>query len=99
MNVVLLVLALVQQPQDTVVLKPVIVTATRVPVSPDLVSSAVTVLRGADLAARGVRTVAQALQSVPGAHVVGRGAMAGRRHCSRAEARATTPKCCSTACP
>ena len=55
MNVTLLVFALaVQQPQDTVVLKPVVVTATRVPVAADLVASAVTVLRGVDLVAQGV---------------------------------------------
>ena len=78
MNVVLLVLALVQQPQDTVVLKPVVVTATRVPVSADLVASAVTVLRGRDLVAQGIRTVADALESVPGAHVVESGSYGGQ---------------------
>ena len=45
MNVLLVLALTVQQPQDTVVLKPVVVTATRVPVSADLVASAVTVLR------------------------------------------------------
>lgn len=78
MNVVLLVVALVQQPPDTVVLKPVVVTATRVPVSADLVASAVTVLRGRDLVAQGIRTVAQALQTVPGAHVVESGSYGGQ---------------------
>src|SRR2546426_4780798 len=71
MSVALLVLAVtLQEPQDTVVLKPVVVTATRVPVAADLVVSAVTVLRGTDLVAQGIRTVAQALETVPGAHVV-----------------------------
>ena len=71
MNVALLVLACaVQQPQDTVELKPVVVTATRVAVPADLVAAAVTVLRGRDLVAQGIRTVAQALETVPGAHVV-----------------------------
>ena len=79
MNVVLLVLALVQQPpQDTVVLKPVVVTATRVPVPADIVASAVTVLRGPDLVARGIRTVAAALETVPGAHVVETGSFGGQ---------------------
>lgn len=79
MNVALLVLALtVQQPQDTVVLKPVVVTATRVPVSADLVVSAVTVLRGADLVAEGIHTVAEALETVPGAHVVETGSFGGQ---------------------
>ena len=79
MNVPVLVLALiVQQPQDTVVLKPVVVTATRVPVAADLIASAITVLRGSDLVAQGIRTVADALQTVPGAHVVETGSYGGQ---------------------
>ncbi len=79
MNLPLLVLALtMQQPQDTVVLKPVVVTATRVPVAADLLVSAVTVLRGTDLVAQGIRTVAQALETVPGAHVVETGSFGGQ---------------------
>jgi len=79
MNLPLLLLALiVQQPRDTVVLKPVVVTATRVPVSADLVVSAVTVLRGTDLLARGIHTVAQALETVPGAHVIETGSFGGQ---------------------
>ena len=78
MNLVLLALALVRQPQDTVVLKPVVVTATRMPVLADIVASAVTVLRGPDLVARGIRTVAQALETVPGAHVVETGSFGGQ---------------------
>ncbi|OLB49159.1 MAG: hypothetical protein AUI08_08920 [Gemmatimonadetes bacterium 13_2_20CM_2_65_7] len=79
MNVALLVLAFtLQQPQDTVVLKPVVVTATRVPVAADRVASAVTVLRGADLVAQGIRTVADALQTVPGGHIVETGSYGGQ---------------------
>jgi len=78
MNLPLLVLALLQQPQDTVVLKPVIVTATRAPVAADLVASAVTVLRGTDLVAQGIRTVAQALETVPGAHIAETGSFGGQ---------------------
>src|SRR3989441_6619296 len=79
MSVALLVLAVtLQQPQDTVVLKPVVVTATRVPVAADFVASAVTVLRGADLVAQGIRTVADALQTVPGAHIVETGSYGGQ---------------------
>src|SRR5882762_6627699 len=78
MNGVLLVLGLVQQPQDTVVLKPVVVTATRVSVRADVVASAVTVLRGSDLVAQGIRTVAQALKTVPGAYVVETGSFGGQ---------------------
>jgi vitamin B12 transporter len=78
MNVALFVLALLQQPQDTVVLKPVVVTATRAPVAADLVASAVTVLRGTDLVAQGIRTVAEALETVPGAHIVETGSFGGQ---------------------
>ena len=79
MNVALLALALVlQQPQDTVVLPPVVVTATRVPLPADMLSSAVTVLRGSDLVADGIRTVADALQLVPGATIVETGSFGGQ---------------------
>lgn len=79
MNVALLVLTVAfQQPRDTVELKPVVVTATRVAVPADLVASAVTVLRGSDLVAQGIRTVAHALATVPGAHVVETGSYGGQ---------------------
>ncbi len=78
MNVLLVLALTVQQPQDTVDLKPVVVTATRVPVAADRVASAVTVLRGSDLVARGIHTVAAALETVPGAHVVQTGSFGGQ---------------------
>jgi len=78
MNVALLVLALAVPQQDTVVLKPVVVTATRVPVPADVVASAVTVLRGADLESQGIRTAAEALETVPGAHVAETGSFGGQ---------------------
>jgi vitamin B12 transporter len=56
--------------QDTVVLKPVVVTATRVPTRADAVTAAVTVIRGESLRARGIRTVADALRETLGATVV-----------------------------
>jgi vitamin B12 transporter len=68
MNAALLALALVVQ--DTVVLKPVVVTATRFAVPVDMVASAVTLVSGADLRAQGVRTVADALRLVPGVAVM-----------------------------
>jgi len=68
MTAALLLLALAVQ--DTVVLKPVVVTATRVPTPADAVTAAVTVISGASLRERGVRTVAEALRDVPGAAVV-----------------------------
>ena len=77
MNVALLVLAFAVQ-QDTVELKPLVVTATRIAMPADLVAAAVTVLRGQDLVARGIRTVAQALETVPGAHVVESGSLGGQ---------------------
>lgn len=78
MNAMLLVLALVQQPQDTVVLKPVVVTATRTPETADVIPAAVTVLKGADLTAQGIRTVAQALETVPGLHITQTGSSGGQ---------------------
>ena len=78
MNVALLVLALAAPQQDTVVLKPLVVTATRVPVPADVVASAVTVLRGADLEAQGIRTAAEALETVPGAHIAATGSFGGQ---------------------
>ncbi|MEX2157515.1 MAG: TonB-dependent receptor [Gemmatimonadales bacterium] len=79
MNVALVVLALTtQQPQDTIVLKPVVVTATRIPVPAVVVASAVTMIRGSDLQARGIRTVAEALRGVPGTTVVETGSFGGQ---------------------
>jgi len=60
MTALLLLLAL--SVQDTVVLKPVVVTATRVPVPADAVTAAVTVIKGETLRERGIRTVAEALR-------------------------------------
>ena len=45
-------------------------TATRYPVRPDSVAATVTVLRGDDLRAQGIRFVTDALRQVPGAHLV-----------------------------
>lgn len=68
MTVALLLLALAVQ--DTVVLKPVVVTATRVATPADAVTAAVTVISGASLRERGVRTVGEALREILGATVV-----------------------------
>lgn len=59
-----------QQSRDTVVLDPVVVTATRIPTPASAVPAAVTVISGAELQAQGIRTVADALRSVPAASVV-----------------------------
>jgi len=68
MTAALLLLALAVQ--DTVVLKPVVVTATRIPTPADAVTAAVTVISGASLRERGIRTVADALRETLGATVV-----------------------------
>jgi len=59
-----------QTPTDTFRLSPLVVTATGVPTPADRLPVTTTVLRGADLQARGIRTVAEALRMVPGAAVV-----------------------------
>jgi vitamin B12 transporter len=59
-----------QQSGDTVVLDPVVVTATRIPTPASAVPAAVTVISGAELQAEGIRTVAEALRTVPAATVV-----------------------------
>jgi vitamin B12 transporter len=76
MNAALLALAFVVQ--DTVVLKPVVVTATRFPVPVDIVASAVTVIGGVELRAQGVRSIAEALRQVPGVAVVETGSFGGQ---------------------
>jgi vitamin B12 transporter len=59
-----------QETGDTTSLPEIVVTATRYPVAPDSVASTVTVLRGEDLRAQGVRFVGDALRQTPGTHVV-----------------------------
>ena len=62
--------AAAQEAADTVRLPELIVTATRVPMPRDAVPAAVTVITGAELRARGVAFVAEALREVPGVWVV-----------------------------
>jgi len=59
-----------QTPSDTFRLSPIVVTATGVPTPADRLPVSTTVLKGADLRARGIRTVSDALRLVPGAAVV-----------------------------
>ncbi len=66
-----------QEPTDTVTLRPVVVTATRIPTPADAVTAAVTVISGADLRAQGIRTVLDALRGVPAAAVVQTGSFGG----------------------
>src|SRR3989442_4535938 len=69
--------ALAAQGPDTVILNPVVVTATRFPTSAAGVPAAVTVLLGAELRGQGVHTVFEALREVPGAAVVQTGSFGG----------------------
>ncbi len=62
-----------QEPVDTARLGPIVVTADRLPIPAAAVPAAVTVLSGAALRAQGIRTVADALRTVPGATVVASG--------------------------
>jgi len=59
-----------QSPTDTVELNPVVVTATRIPTPAADLPIAVTVISGVQLRNEGIRTVADALRSIPGAGVV-----------------------------
>ena len=59
-----------QEAGDTASLPEIVVTATRYPVTPDSVASSVTVLRGDDIRAQGIRLVGDALRQVPGVHMV-----------------------------
>ena len=67
-----------QEPRDTTTLTPVTVTATRVPIRLDLVSSAVTVLTSVQLRKAGYRTVADVLRDTPAASVVETGSFGGQ---------------------
>jgi len=62
--------AAAQTPPDTFALDPIVVTATRLPAPKHAVPATVAVLDGARLRAAGIRTVADALRSVPGLSVV-----------------------------
>ena len=59
-----------QERADTAALPEIVVTATQYPSAPDSVAATVSVIRGEDLRARGVRFVADALREIPGAQVV-----------------------------
>jgi vitamin B12 transporter len=70
-------LAHAQEVRDTASLPEIVVTATRYPLAPDSVAATVTVLRGDDLRAQGIRFVSEALRQVPGAQVVRSGSYGG----------------------
>jgi len=62
--------AIARAQSDTTRLGDLVVTATRIPTAPSELSVAMTVIRGDDLRARGVRLVLDALRDVPGMMVV-----------------------------
>jgi vitamin B12 transporter len=66
-----------QDVPDTVRLSALVVTATRLPTPLSATTAAVTVVGGAELRARGIRTVAEALRLVPGAVIVETGPVGG----------------------
>ncbi len=63
--------------RDTAVLHPVVVTATKVPVADAAATASTTVLEGAELRARGVASVADALRGTPDALVARNGSFGG----------------------
>ena len=67
-----------QNVRDTTTLAPVVITATRVPIRVDLLSSAVTVLTAERLRQGGYRTVADALRDTPAATFVETGSFGGQ---------------------
>ena len=62
--------ALAQQPQDTIQLEELVVTANGAPTPADAVVSSVTTITGAELRDRGIRFVQDALRDIPAATVV-----------------------------
>lgn len=62
--------AVAQETPDTVPLRELVVSATRVPMQRGAIAASVTVLQGDDLRQRGVRTVEEALRGVSGAALV-----------------------------
>lgn len=62
---------------DTARIEPVVVTATRTPLAIGDLPASVTVLHGADLRARGVTSVSDALREVPGVAIARSGSFAG----------------------
>ncbi len=69
--------ALAQRADTTASLEPVIVTATTLPTPSSSLSQPVTVLKGDELRARGIVTVAEALREAPGATIAQSGSYGG----------------------
>jgi vitamin B12 transporter len=71
-------LSLRAQSPDTVLLSPIVVTATRYPIPAASAAATITVLSGDALRSQGIATVADALRLVPGAAVVATGSFGGQ---------------------
>src|SRR3954471_7661310 len=71
-------LSAAQGTKDTTKLEAVVVTATRNPLSIGDIPASVTVLGGADLSARGVVSVSDALREVPGVSIARTGSFGGQ---------------------
>jgi vitamin B12 transporter len=63
-------LAVAQQSPDTTVLRPVVISATRVPIDRRAAPASVTTITGDELRARGITMVSDALAMVPGLAIV-----------------------------
>jgi vitamin B12 transporter len=66
-----------QEATDTVRLRDIVVTATRLPTPRDAVPAAVTVITGDELRLRGIRLISDALRTVPGAALAQSGSAGG----------------------
>jgi vitamin B12 transporter len=62
--------AAAQETQDTFDVDQIVVSATRTPLARSAVAASVTVISGAELKQKGIRTMAEALRTIPGAAVV-----------------------------
>jgi vitamin B12 transporter len=76
-SLVLPIAASAQVATDTARIEPVVVTATRTPLAIGDLPASVTVLQGADLRARGLTSVSDALREVPGIAIARSGSFAG----------------------
>lgn len=65
------------QARDTARFEPIVTSATRAPLRRAAVPASVTVLRGEDLRLRGITTVAEALNTLPGAYLAQTGSQGG----------------------
>lgn len=70
LSIFLPVLSIAAQPEPDSTLPPIVVTATRIPTTPEEVSASMTVITAEDIRAQQTATVSEALRNVPGLDVV-----------------------------